>query len=115
MKTPQFRTFRALSVYAGKRARKSAARNDPIAWAYWKETERWALRMDAGRNLEWEETVRIAESTFWDRHRGVSLDAACLKYREAAEGYSVMKWCAAILRAHGKKVPMSLRWMREAT
>src|SRR3990167_4791070 len=44
MKTPQFQTFAALAIYARQRAVKSARRNDPIAWAYWKDAAEW----DAG-------------------------------------------------------------------
>lgn len=110
MKTPQFTTFAALADYARGRAKKSAARNDPIAWAYWRSASEWAGRMHP---LAAEDPIKVAGSLMESHRTAVQCEISRRNFREAAHHHSRIKWCAAILRANGKKVKLSLDWMRE--
>lgn len=112
MSTPRLKTFAELCFYARKRAEASCLRNDPVAWAYWMSTQEWAL----GAYRPVPRTSMVIEAAKREMVRAIDRREAYRglgDFMGAAMENSRIKWCNAILRAHGLKVKVSLEWMRE--
>lgn len=110
--TPKMGSFEELAKYALQRAEKSCKRNDPIAWAYWISTGRWARTMS--RLSSERSTLEIATEIIKDTAKQITFDEAHNHPRNVAHIYSRLKWCIAILRANGvRPQPLSLDWMRQ--
>lgn len=109
MTTPKCVGFADVAHLARRRLAQSAARNDPQAWAYWMMTAKWAAEMSTW--CKGQDTAGAALILRDARAALVTLPAQG-RYREAADIYSRMKWCVSILRANGKKVRLSLEWLR---
>lgn len=101
------KTLADLVLYARSRARRSALRNDPIAWAYWRETAKWAdeTSLAVRPTDQWPATLELMRREVgrlgsWD-------------FRGAAELYARAKWLAVLIRNSGGRVDMrnSLAWM----
>jgi hypothetical protein len=107
------KTWAELEVFARERARKSAKRNDPWAWAYWRQTADWALiqgrfsRSLRPADLQYQlgECMFLAKASA-ERNEDV----------ETARFYSRAKWCAILIRNQGGRIPKgsgpSLAWLR---
>jgi len=103
--------WKDLQIFARTRAKGSAKRNDPWAWAYWRNTALWAEHM--------QEDSYMMDSSNWLSGMGVLLSQAKTYVRFdftiAALFYSRAKWLAIMLRNRGIKVPRakgpSLDWL----
>jgi hypothetical protein len=110
------KTWMDLAEFAQARASRSAKRNDPWAWAYWREAAKWATQQFTEAHdgntlhnvpgvLNWlQGLVQSAEQM-----------ATGSDYVGAAKLYSRAKWLAIMLRNNGYKVPVSkgpsLKWL----
>lgn len=112
MEKAEVYTFDDIVNFARFRAQKSALRNDPWAWAYWRTTAEWAsfavadpLLADAN---SWPEAVEL----FMDAV-AVSLEAK--QYTEAAQNYGHAKWLRilSVNNKLGVVKPLSLKWLRD--
>ena len=111
------KTFAELEQYATGRAARSLKRNDPIAWAYWQETYRWAAgqRKNTPKltDREWiqsECSMYTGEAFFhWNKNH---------EAMKAAIAYAHAKWIVILARNNGIKMPpadtgVNLRWLRK--
>lgn len=111
MEKAELKTWLDVITHARERAARSLRRKDPIAYAYWRETERFAqgrVRItvtEAGLVLEAAACVRQAQYAFrTDR------------FMEGAIAYSRAKWCVIVARANGwkmdpRKTGVNLKWL----
>ena len=106
------KTWADLETFARLRARASAKRNDPWAWAYWRETAKWAV--DRANQV-----LMLEGCLLWieDMIAGAELAATNGDYAVAARSYSHAKWLAIMLRNRGVRVPKArgpkLDWLRK--
>lgn len=88
------RTFAELSEYAKARAARSLARNDPWAYAYWRETqafaENWCSYPKARMAEHAQEAVMLARQQMAAGHT-----------TQAALWYSRAKWFVILARNNG--------------
>jgi outer membrane protein assembly factor BamD (BamD/ComL family) len=89
------RTFTELAEYAKARAAKSLARNDPWAFAYWRETQAfaenfWSTFPKAKLATHVQQAVRLARRHMADGHT-----------TQAALWYSRAKWFVILARNNG--------------
>lgn len=103
------RTLPALLRYAGARASRSLDRNDPIAHAYWRETE--SFFRGCLPRYENPSTWREAAVACAARARGTAAPM------EAALWYSRAKWFVILARNRGlrmgpKSTGVNLDWLR---
>lgn len=107
------RTWEAIVVYSRVRAAKSLKRNDPIAWAYWKETESFAKSFQAAYSKP--ESWKMGA---FDCVQKAKLAKAHGDFMESALWYSRAKWFVILGRANGivmdpKKTGVNLKWLEE--
>lgn len=113
MQKADLKTWANVALHARDRAALSLKRKDPIAFAYWRETEKYAmLYADVSPTQDWlTETAKLlsqgAQNLFWEA-----------KFMEGALQYSRAKWCVIIARANGwtmdpKKTGVNLGWLME--
>lgn len=114
MPKADLRIWEAVAVHARERAAKSLRRNDPIAWAYWRETEAFAnscsfsYRSPGSWQMGAFDCVQKAKA---ELERGA--------FMKAALWYSRAKWFVIVARANGmkmdpKKTGVNLTWLRRA-
>lgn len=119
MEKKDLRNWDKVVLYARARAAGSLRRKDPIAFAYWKETERFALRV--GGNM------RSAKPR-WTRamfERGAHACVVMAKqysrsghFMTGALWYSRAKWYVIVARANGwkmdpRKTTVNLGWLND--
>lgn len=113
MQKADLKTWAKVAIHARDRAALSLKRKDPIAFAYWRETEKYARGYSGvPPTQEWlTETAQLlsrgAQNLFWDG-----------KFMEGALQYSRAKWCVIIARANGwtmdpRKTGVNLGWLSE--
>lgn len=105
-------TFQDLAIYARERAKGSAARNDPWAWSYWRQTADWADYAEQDPSLadpnEWPTAV--------DSLMQAVTDAVNTGYHEgAARAYAHAKWLRIMSQNNGWGIvaPLSLSWLHD--
>lgn len=106
------KTWDAVVAYAATRAKRSLKRKDPVAWAYWVETEIFARKAAAS----------YAHAGSWQMgafdcvgKAKQSIQAG--RFMEAALWYSRAKWFVIVARANGmvmdpKKTGVNLAWLK---
>jgi hypothetical protein len=107
------RTWEAIVVYARVRAAQSLKRNDPIAWAYWKETETFSKSAPAAYSKP--DSWKMGA---FDCVQKAKLAKARSSPMESALWYSRAKWFVILARANGivmdpKKTGVNLQWLEE--
>lgn len=109
MKKSDVKGWGDLVTFAEHRAARSIGRNDPIAWAYWKDTERWARVSWALISVpdQW-----AGEAASYVRRAADLRDA---DPREAARLYSRAKWLRilSVNSGLGNVKPLSLAWLKD--
>jgi hypothetical protein len=118
MQKSDIKTFQDLVDYAALRAKNSVRRNDPVAWAYWRETCMWAAQRASLEKRDGEadrlELVGCAKANV----RIAKSKAKAGDFSEAARHYSRAKWFVIIGRNRGhvmsaKETGVELSWLRE--
>lgn len=130
MKKEKVRTFGGLVEYAKERALGSLRRNDPWAWAYWKETAAWAELVIVNGRLEFDDSVNclnLEHPEKGDPKKLYEYTSFLVKvaaghvgkgeYMQAARAYSRAKWIVILARNNGwkmdpKKTGVNLDWLR---
>lgn len=107
------KSWEAVVLYAKIRAAKSLRRKDPIAWAYWQETELFARSC----------SVSYRHCTSWqmgafDCVEKAKNELANGNYMKAALWYSRAKWFVIVARANGmvmnpRKTRVNLSWIKK--
>lgn len=105
-------TFANLQDYARQRAAVSLIRNDPIAHAYWRETEIWAVEQEG------HEPESLVAWVTRAHHFADEAKKRAARPMEAALFYSRAKWIVILGRNNGIKMPpadtgVNLRWLRK--
>lgn len=105
------KSWEAIIEYARERAQKSLKRKDPIAFAYWRETELFAE--DSARMYRDPATWAFAASECVLVAKG---HLETQDFMKAALWYSRAKWFVIIGRANGmvmnpKKTGVNLEWL----
>lgn len=105
------KSWRDVWNYAEQRAHRSMKRKDPIAWAYWVETQRFAAKF----------AVSYKSPNSWlmgayDCVVQAKLAIGRGVFMEGALWYSRAKWFVIIARANGfvmnpKKTGVNLKWL----
>jgi hypothetical protein len=108
------KTFGQLAVLARERAARSLRRNDPIAWAYWRETEKfaglWPPNSTPDNPVDWVRSAKaFAEAARRELETGRPMDAALL--------YSRAKWVVILARNNGvtmspKRTLVNMDWAK---
>lgn len=111
MQKADLRSWNKVILFSRVRAKKSLKRKDPIAWAYWQETERFAKAC----------AVSYAKPGMWqmgafDCVQKAKQDLENKNFMNAALWYSRAKWFVIIARANGmvmdpKKTGVNLSWL----
>ncbi len=109
MKKTDVKTWAGLVTFSTERAAKSIQRNDPIAWAYWKDTAVWAAESELGvlRDPQrWIEMVVFKLEAVWKLRDNDP--------RAAARLYSQAKWIRilSVNSGRGNVKPLSLAWLK---
>jgi len=95
-------SFEQLAAFAGARAQQSLRRNDPWAWAYWRETRSWALRVPLAAPCIRSRKVWL--SCIQMHLKEAELKVAHSDWSHAARAYSRAKWCVIMARNLGFKM-----------
>lgn len=113
MEKKGLKTWDAVVLHAQERGKKSLKRKDPIAWAYWQETEQFAKSCASS----------YANPGMWQMGAFDCVQKAkeMLKKRNfmnAALWYSRAKWFVIVARANGmvmdpKKTGVNLSWLEK--
>lgn len=113
MQKADLKTWAKVVLHARIRARRSLKRKDPVAFAYWRETEKFAaLYQDVVPNHDWlTDTAKLQVEGAKNLFRAG-------RFMEGAIWYSRAKWCVIIARANGwsmdpKKTGVNLGWLAE--
>ena len=106
------KSWEAIVAYARIRAARSRKRNDPIAWAYWKETEAFADHQAATSH----KTLKL--ETIGGCIMKAEESLAQKDYMKAALWYSRAKWFVILARANGivmnpRKTGVNLKWLQD--
>lgn len=107
------RSFDDLVVYAEERAARSLRRNDPVAWAYWREARKWA---SGWKGSEVVERSQFLSDLCHGYVRRAKLAAAREDFMVAALEYSRAKWLVIIGRNRGivmssRRTGVNMEWL----
>jgi len=107
------KTWDAIVLHAQERAKKSLKRKDPIAWAYWQQTEQFAKSCSSS----------YVDPGIWPMAASGCVHQAKEEIKKknfmiAALWYSRAKWFVIIARANGivmdpAKTGVNLKWLEE--
>lgn len=115
MKKADLRTWMDVILHARERAARSLKRKDPVAYAYWRETEQFAKsRVQVRVSLE----GLTAEAAACVEHAQYAFRTD--RFMEGAISYSRAKWCVIVARANGwkmnpKKTGVNLKWLEASS
>lgn len=112
MEKAEVYTFDDIAEFARYRARKSAERGDPWAWAYWRNTAEWAAFAVADPLLADPESWPIAVEMFM---KNVNAAIEAKRYGDAAQEYAHAKWLRILSLNNRLNLvkPLSLEWLHD--
>jgi len=108
------KSWEAIISHAQVRAKGSLKRNDPIAFAYWKETEAFAVQCAVSYK-----SPKMWHMGAFDCVQKAKQSLGQKDYMRSALWYSRAKWFVILARANGivmnpRKTGVNLKWLEDA-